>query len=175
MAGVLAIIGSVCSFVLAGVNDVTQERRDNALKQEKLDALKAVLPEFDNSPMDDVIKLGDKEVYPAKKNDKTVAYAVLASDFGGYSGEIQLMVGITPDAKIYRAKVVKHNETPGLGSKAEKPKFIDQFMKKTAKDMVVNKDGGKIDAISGATVTSRAVCNAARQALELVEKNKSKL
>ena len=175
MAGVLAIIGAVCSFLLAAVNDMTLERRENAVKQEKVDALKAVLPEFDNSPMDDVIKLGDKEVYTAKKNKKTIAYAVLSSDFGGYSGEVQLMVGITPDIKIYKAKVVKHNETPGLGSKSEKPKFIDQFMKKAAKDMSVNKDGGNIDAISGATITSRAVCRAAKQALELVEKNKSKL
>ena len=175
MAGVLMIIGAVCSGLLAAVNDITFERRDNAAKMEKLNALKTVLPEFDNNPSEEMKEVEGLEVYTARKGGEVAGYAVESFDMGGYEGEIRVMVGVNPDLTVNRIKIVAHKETPGLGNKAEKPKWNGQLEGKKADELKVTKDGGTIDSISGATITSRAVCNAAKKALQTVEKNISQL
>ena len=96
----------------------------------------------------------------------------------GYGGDVGLMVGIdTKDNKVIGVGVTTHAETPGMGAKAQTdPSFAAQFRELPLDEQVnVTGDGGSINAISGATITSRAVCSATNDALKLYEKLQSQL
>ncbi len=174
---VLTTICVVAAVSLAFVYDVTKEPIARSLRQEKLAAIKAVLPGYDNQPDKEVqtVMLGkDKrgrelkvDFYVATLNGKWVGTA-FTSPAKGFGGELLVMLGVTPDDRLNKAKVLKHQETPGLGAKIEK-EFIDQFSGKslTVRELKVKKDGGDIDAITGATISSRAVCDAVNNGLEL--------
>ena len=82
----------------------------------------------------------------------------------GYSGSINMMVGVDKSGKIIGVKVLKQTETPGLGANVSNPGFLNQFIGKTAKDQIEPKKD--IDAITGATISSRAVCKGVKDALE---------
>ncbi len=81
-----------------------------------------------------------------------------------YGGEILLMVGVGNDGAVTGVEVVSHSETSGLGANATKEEFRSQF-KGVSQSVAVTKDGGQIDALTGATVTSRAVCDGVNAAL----------
>ena len=85
----------------------------------------------------------------------------------GYDAtQIQLMVGFLPDGSIRNISVIQQKETPGLGTKMKEPKFKDQFNKKNPAEfkLKVKKDGGQVDAITAATISSRAFCDAVDRA-----------
>lgn len=100
--------------------------------------------------------------------DEFIGYAVTASQ-KGFGGPVQVMVGIDADGSFTGASILVHNETPGLGAEAAKPAFIDQYNGKTA-PLAVIKSGSPgeadIQAITGATITSRAVTDTANNAAE---------
>ena len=85
----------------------------------------------------------------------------------GYGGPIKLTVGVLEDKSIAAIEVTKldHKETPGLGAKIVTEKFKKQFKGKSAKQLKVKQDGGEIDAITAATITSRAVADGIREGL----------
>jgi len=90
-----------------------------------------------------------------------VGYAAKGTDSGGYGGDIVLMVGFRADKKtLISYKVLAAAETPGLGMKLSTPEFAGQFAGKDGTALSVKKDGGEIEAITSATITSRAVCRA---------------
>ena len=101
-------------------------------------------------------------VYPAKKGEEIVGYAIEASSSAGFGGNITLMVGFTPDGAIVNTSVISHAETPGLGAKISDSEshFITQFQGTNPGDpnfkFAVKKDGGNFDAITASTITSRA-------------------
>ncbi|MFH1980204.1 MAG: FMN-binding protein, partial [Pseudomonadota bacterium] len=104
---------------------------------------------------------------------------VVFESFGkGFGGDIGLMMGVNiEDDAIIGIGVTTHSETPGLGSRAkDDPKFTVQFkgLSMTAPIKVTN-DGGKVNALSGATITSRAVCAAATEAGQIYQKFKPQL
>ncbi|MCU0640490.1 MAG: FMN-binding protein [Candidatus Margulisbacteria bacterium] len=100
-----------------------------------------------------------KEVLPASGKGRALAVTVR-----GYGGEIELLVGIDQQERISGLKVLSHKETPGLGANIVRPDFLGQFKgKKRTDPLEAKKD---IDAISGATISSRAVCNGVKDALE---------
>ena len=76
------------------------------------------------------------------------------------------MVGIDKNNKITGIEVISQQETPGLGAKIKESSFLQQFIGKTLEELKIKKDGGKIDAVTGATISSRAVTNGVRQAIE---------
>ncbi|MDD5593972.1 MAG: FMN-binding protein [Candidatus Margulisbacteria bacterium] len=82
----------------------------------------------------------------------------------GYSGDIEMLVGVGPSGEVTGVKIVSQHETPGLGANIVKPAFLSQFTGKTAKDPIEPKKD--IDAITGATISSRAVCVGVKNALE---------
>jgi len=94
----------------------------------------------------------------------------------GFSGNIELMVGFLEDGTIYNTAVLSHKETPGLGDKMDKKKsnFPDQFSGKNPAEfnLKVKKDGGDVDAITAATISSRAFCDALTRAYKTLEKEK---
>ena len=90
------------------------------------------------------------------------------TDKEGYGGDIQITVGITSDGTVNGISILSISETAGLGMKAKEPAFYEQYQGKQAEKFAVSKDGGEgepIDAISGATITSRAVTGAVNVAL----------
>jgi electron transport complex protein RnfG len=177
MALSLTLIALVSSALLGFVYEVTKEPIALSNLNKKLDAIKQVVPEFNNNPNDEMFLLptgeGDSlEIYPAKKDDVIIGYAVNTYTNSGFSGNIKLMAGFKPDGSILNISVLEHKETPGLGTKMADPEFKDQFNDKNPAEfeLRVKKDGGPVDAITAATISSRAFCDAVQRAYNTLQK-----
>ena len=152
----LTLISGVCAAVLAFVNGLTQEpiRATAAANEQK--AVKAVLP-----PTVATVEANGPVFVGKDAAGKVVGYAAKGSDAGGYGGDIVLMVGFEADRKtVVCYKTLAAAETPGLGMKLNAPEFAGQFAGRDGSSLSVTKDGGEIEAITSATITSRAVCRA---------------
>ena len=173
---VLLIISAVVALLLAFTNSITKEKiaentikEQNAAKQEVLEkAFDFLEVEFEDE--NGIVR----SVYQGvNQNGEFVGWCVNVTP-SGYGGELDIMVGINPDKTISGMKVVSHSETAGLGAKASEPKFSSQFAgKKTDKPIEVIKSGtpleNEIVAISGATITSKAVKTGVNAAIDAVE------
>ena len=132
----LTLISGACAAVLAYVNSITKDPIAATAEKAREAAKAAVL-------------CGEE------------GYAVEGRSGEGYGGDIVLMVGFKKDKKtVISYKVLQASETPGLGIKLKTPEFADQFSGKDGSALKVKKDGGDIEAITSATITSRAVCKA---------------
>ena len=132
----LTIISGACAAVLAYVNSITKEPIAATAEKAKEAAKLAVLC--------------GEEGYTAEGRSSE-----------GYGGDIVLMVGFKKDKKtVISYKVLQATETPGLGMKLKSPEFAGQFSGRAGSSLKVKKDGGEIEAITSATITSRAVCKA---------------
>ncbi len=173
----LFLVAAVAAFALGGVYMLTKEPIAIA-KQKKLEAaIKAVLPEFDTIRTVKVKEAGGKDsltFYYALKQDKVIGTAIKTYTMKGFSGRIELMVGLLEDGTINNTAVLSHKETPGLGDKmdAKKSEFSLQFRGKNPATfkLKVKKDGGDVDAITAATISSRAFCDAVQRAYDTFEK-----
>ncbi|GIM29694.1 electron transport complex subunit G [Clostridium polyendosporum] len=113
---------------------------------------------------------GKKDWFVAQKDGKVVAYVVPAES-KGFDGEIKMLVAVTTDGKIIDYDILSSNETPGLGDNASKEPFKKQFKDKKIEDLIVVKDPSNINniqAITGATISSRAVTKGIKEAAEQV-------
>ncbi len=179
----LLVITLVSGFALGFVNDLTIEPKAKAKLEKKINALKLVLPAFDNNPVEDVKmvksdKVSDSvEIYPAYSKNKFVGAAVIGSTDKGFSGLVKLMVGFKPNGDIENVVVLEQKETPGLGTKMTDDKFLQQFKGINISDfkLKVKKDGGDVDALTGATISSRAFCDATQMAYDAFIKNNASL
>ena len=174
MVIVLTAAALVSSLALALTYSVTKEAIAMVEVNRTLKALGQVLPEFNNKPYDekfhpDVDK--ELEIYPARRDGRPVGTAVKTYSDRGFSDRIWIMVGFDKEKKINDVVVLKHTETPGLGSKMKKPKFKNQFKGKDPASfkLKVGKDGGDVDAISAATISSGAFCDAVQRAYDVLE------
>jgi electron transport complex protein RnfG len=173
----LTLISLAASASLGFVHEFTKKPIELSNLNKKLNAIKQVVPVFNNNPDREMYKLptgeGDSlEVYPAKKDNVLVGYAISTNTKKGFSGKVRLAVGFKPDGTIFNITVLEHKETPGLGSKMTDPLFRDQFIDKNPSNfqMKVKKDGGMIDAITAATISSRAYCDAVSRAYNTLQK-----
>jgi len=154
----LSVICLVCSALLGVVYSVTKAPIEAAELAKINNAIKAVVPECDNNPSEEMIEVEGSVVYPAKVNGNIVGYAIKVK-VSGFGGPIQMMVGFKADGTIYNTSVIFHSETPGLGAKitGEIPTRTQIVGKNPASsNLTVTKDGGEIDAITASTITSRA-------------------
>ena len=158
----LTAISAVCAGVLAYVNALTKEPIAQMLVKKTVEAAKAVLPPETVEVETAKFAGGDEEYFIGKAADgHVVGYAVKGSDPGGYGGDVVLMVGLRADkSTVVCYKTLAASETPGLGMKLNTPEFSGQFAGKPAGGLKVKKDGGDVEAITSATITSRAVCGA---------------
>jgi Na+-translocating ferredoxin:NAD+ oxidoreductase subunit G len=171
------------SALLLGVTYVaTKDKIEENRRAKDVAALKGALPEFDNNPVAEkyLVKTpaGELAFYPAKKGSILVGTAVESFSLKGYSGKIRIMIGFLPDGTIFNIEVLEHKETPGLGAKIESMQsdFGKQFKNKNPKNFLlkVKKDGGPVDAITAATISSRAYCEAVKLAYDaLMQQSKS--
>jgi len=173
----LTLISLTASACLGFVYELTKEPIALSILNKKLNAIRQVTPEFDNNPNDEMYRLptgeGDSlDIYPAKKNGEIVGYAVNTYTSKGFSGNISLMAGFKTDGTILSITVLDHKETPGLGTKMTEPEFKEQFTGKNPAEFTlkVKKDGGPVDAITAATISSRAFCDAVQRAYNTIQK-----
>ncbi len=173
----LVVITLVASAALGYVYTLTKGPIELAMKHKETAALKVVLPEFDNNPLEEefeVPALDDTtqklSCYPAKKDGKIVGVAIKTYTDIGFSGHFEVMVGFQPDGTIINSTVLSHQETPGLGDKIDKKKsdWSDQFNGKNPATfkLAVEKDGGDVKAITAATISSRAYTDAIKRAYD---------
>ncbi len=176
MVVVLAVICTTSGVVLSYVNEATEAPREyQYIKYVQEPSLKAVLSGYDNDPIKDRIRvpLGEdkqgnpveKVIFPAKKDGETfaVAYSSVAK---GYHDLIEVMVGVGPGGKLTGISIMSHTETPGLGARIVEPKFTDQFAGLDLDTTKLSSEGGKVDALSGATFSTVGVITAVSAALE---------
>lgn len=166
-AGMLLLISAVAAACLGAVSEITAE--PIAIQNEKtLNAsMQAVMPEASSfEELTDIEKTGTiTAVYQADNGGFVVTTAP-----GGFGGAVNTMVGIDADGVITGLRVTGHSETPGLGAKSTEPTFYEQFAGKSG-SVAVTKDGGEIVPITSSTITSRAVCAGAQEALDWVAAN----
>lgn len=173
---ILFLITGISAFILASANSITAPIIAKNEQQKQELAMRKVMPEADSeNGFEEIADAMDKEkkiskVYKARKNGKTCGYAVISEPMG-YNGTVSLMVGVDVEDKVTGIEIISQSETPGLGAKCSEPEFIEQFTGKT-EGMTVVKNSPKeneIDAITSATVTSKAVTLGVNNAIEAVK------
>jgi len=169
----LFVITFVSSATLGFMYEVTKGPRADAESNKLQLAVKKVLPAYTNNPVAEKYTLPNPDgegaelvCYPAINNDKPVGVAIETWTMNGFSGMVRLMVGFTQEGKIIEVVVLEQKETPGLGTKMNDPSFKDQFkgLIPGGEKFKVKKDGGDIDAITAATISSRAFIDALNRA-----------
>lgn len=177
---ILFLITGISAFILAYANKVTKPLIDenNRIKQET--AMKKVMPDAESFEENTGFIAEEnavvKKVYDAKAGGETVGYAVLSEPMG-YNGAISMVVGISSDGVVTGLDITNQTETAGLGANCTNPEFTGKFEGKTAGIEVVKKTPGEnqIDAMTSATITSKAVTggvNAAIDAVKTIEEGK---
>jgi electron transport complex protein RnfG len=170
---VLTLISSAAGVILAVTNKVTSGPIASAGQREHTESLTLVLPACDNDPArtkaDIVVDGRAWTFHVARKAGRYAGAAFVAVSRRGYGGDIRLMVGVTAGGTVNRVRVLSQQETPGLGTKVAAAPFISQFDGRTIADTrwAVRKDQGDFDAVTGATISSRAVLEAVRAGLDV--------
>ena len=178
----VVVLGCIClaaGLALGAVYSVTKKPIElQVLKNVQGPAVNAVLSGFDNDPITDSFKLPagkDKKgrdvfqnIFPAKEGGQLKALA-LAGAGKGFGGNIEVMVGLDPDGKLTGIAVMRHAETPGIGSRVTEPAFTDQFKGKTVDDPT------SVDAVSGATFSTKGVFAAVQQAVDFYKANQKEI
>jgi electron transport complex protein RnfG len=168
LGSILMLTTAVAAVGLAAVYSVTKPRIEEQKRLAVENALTLALPMVEK---DAIVAAGDQsdiqyyKAYDSAEKDTLVGYAYIARG-AGYSSTIETMVGIDSSGRIVGLKVLDQKETPGLGTKIEEvkygesdPWFTRQFITKPAATVQLEKDGGSIDSITGATISSRAMTN----------------
>ena len=160
----LFAICAVCAVLLGLTNMATKDTIERVAKEKKEAAMSAVLPA---ESYDQVAYTGtDTTILEAYKAG-SAGYVLQVAPAGSFGGGLEIMVGISKDGDnltVSGVEIVASNETSGLGANAKKPAFREQFIGKSG-EVKVTKDGGEIDALTGATITSRAVSAGVTSAL----------
>ena len=171
MVVVLFTITLISSAAVGGVYMITKEPIEQAKVAAVNDALNLVLPEYE-ATTSQTIEVNSLPIvaHTATVADKAVGYAVESISKNGFGGTVRLMVGFDTAGKIININVLEQKETPGLGTKMtdEGNVLLASFKDKNASEinMTVKKDGGDVDALTAATISSRAYAEAVAVAYE---------
>ena len=171
MVAVLFSITLIASAGVGAVNMITADAIAEAKAIATKQAIANVLPEFDSSEQSEqTIDDMPIKVHTATKGDDVVGYAVESMTKDGFGGVIRMMVGFTTDGKINNVNVLEQAETPGLGTKMcdEGNALLSSIQGRNSWEVVfkVKKDGGELDALTAATISSRAYYNAVARAYQ---------
>ena len=159
----LFVITAVAALVLSVVNTLTADTiamRREAARQEAMACVMPGADVFSDLYSEDT---AIERISGAYKGTQFVGYCVEVSP-KGFGGAINLMVGVNPNGKVTGVTILDHSETPGLGARAAEPDFLDQYIWKSGKLVV----GSDINAITGATITSKAVTEGVNTAMTAV-------
>jgi len=180
----LGLFAVVTTGVIAGTYLSTRGLVQDNIRAAEERALLEIIPRdrHDNSMLDDAVVLSDdallglrepRNAYRAKQNGEVVAVILPATARDGYTGDIDLIIGVNRDGSVAGVRVLSHRETPGLGDQIDykKSRWVDGFIGRSllnpkAEKWTVKKDGGVFDQFTGATITPRAVTAAVKRSLE---------
>ena len=170
LAVTLLAICAAVALALAGVNAITKDRIAAIQAEKTQKAIAEVL--FGATDVEE-ISFTDESGLISTVYKSDLGYAVEVTPTSGFTGAIKMMVGVSHDGKVLGVSIISHAETAGLGavagaSSAKGQAFRDSFLGLTA-PVSPNKDGGQADTITGATITSRAICDGVNAALACVE------
>jgi Na+-translocating ferredoxin:NAD+ oxidoreductase subunit G len=192
----LGIFAVTTAGVLAFTQLMTSDRIAKAERAAQQKALLEILASeaHDNDLLNDTIPVPQQaanllgitdnqhKIFLARNQDKVTAIIVPVIAPDGYSGDIEMIVGVKSNGDILGVRVLKHKETPGLGDKIDlkKSQWILSFNGKNLTQPAldkwkVKKDGGDFDQFAGATITPRAVVKKVKQVLEIVQQNSDEL
>lgn len=186
----LGLVALLCTAISSGIFFLTKGKIDDAMAAQQRELLLQVIPQnyFDNNPAETVAipqderLQGIQKIYLAKKNGQISAYAYETTAPDGYSGNIRLLVGLTPQGEVLGVRVIEHHETPGLGDKIELRisdwilSFNNQPINNdNLSEWAVKKDSGKFDQFSGATITPRAIVNQVKRSALVMLANSTAL
>lgn len=193
---ILALFAIVCTAIVGLVNELTKDEIKAQEQLQLLNTLHSIIEpsRYNNDITLDCVSLSstllgnstdDKEIhtaYIARKDKLAVAIAMTSTAPDGYNGNIELIIAINMDESISGVRILKHQETPGLGDKVElrKSDWINTFTNKKLLSendnrWAVTKDNGMFDQFTGATITPRAVVKAVRKTLVYFKENKHSL
>lgn len=182
MVVVLSLIAGFCAAALTAANSQLAPRIE---KQTDFYVRGPALETLFGKPAEEVlenkvvIRAGETEVpiFFTREGQVVSALAVEATGKGGFGGDLKIMVGIDLVKEVQTGmEVVSHSETPGLGARIVETAFRRQWQGLSIDDSVaLTSDGGVIDAISGASTTSRAAVNGTNDALDFVRENKDEI
>lgn len=185
MTVIMFVVAVIASAALAGVYVLTEEPIKTAKEKNLKDAINVVVPGADkatdiNSFSKISLDLENADslyFYIVKNEGKILGTAVKTYTNNGFGGRIDIMVGFDENGKIIDSDVLEHHETPGLGNKTAKSvtNWNEQFKNESKnnpqeENFKVNKEGGNIDAITAATISSRAYIDALKRASDAYEK-----
>ncbi len=180
---ILGLFALVSTGLIAAVYLITKDKIAQEVEASVARRLNEIVlkTEYDNDVYHDCKFVTNQDLLGSKEPQKVYRmrnknrdYAIILSTVApdGYAGKIKLIVGIYRDGSLAGVRVTEHKETPGLGDKIdrEKSEWIEQFNKRSLKNSPaamwkVKKDGGDFDALTGATITPRAIINAVYKAL----------
>ena len=188
----LLVIALACSFLLWIVYGLTQGKIQDNARAYKLRLIESVIFQpGDNELYEDFIEITDPvhfstsqpvSVFRIRQNKQPIGVVFSPVIAKGYSGNIELTIGVTYDGTLMGMRVQKHKETEGLGDRIdhEKSDWINHFTNHSLENTPLEKwavsaDGGEFDELSGATITSRGVINAVRKTLEYYQANRDNL
>lgn len=173
----LGLIAIISGGLLGGMYAITKQPIEEARKQQLTASIAEVAPAFDNSPEADMTTIAidgkDFTIYPSYRDGHLVGAAVLGTTNEGFAGEVTVLCGFSADGSINDYRVISHAETPGLGAKMEEwfhdPTGARSVIGKNPSTVsfYVTKDkdkNGAIDAITAATISSRAFLSVMREA-----------
>ena len=160
----LLIIAAISGTILGIIYTVTKEPIAKRVKLEEEKALKNIFPEATSFNL--ITGKDNYTYYKVYVKNKLIGYAIDASG-KGFASTIKIKVGMNLNKTIKAIRITSQNETPGLGTRVEGTKFTDQFTNKTLKQILLKKDSSKgtIDALTGATISSRAVSKAMQKSI----------
>lgn len=193
---ILAIFAIVCTAILGLVNELTSDKIKAQEQLQLLNTLHSIIEpsRYNNDITQDCVSLSstllgnatnDKKMqtaYIARQDNQAIAIAMTSTAPDGYNGNIELIVAINMDDTVSGVRVLKHQETPGLGDDVElrKSNWINSFtgkklLSENDNRWAVTKDNGVFDQFTGATITPRAVVKAVRKTLLYFKDNKHSL
>ncbi|MBR5138384.1 MAG: RnfABCDGE type electron transport complex subunit G [Alistipes sp.] len=171
MVAVLFTVTLIASAGVGAVNMITADAIAEANAAATKQAVSNVLPAFENTEISEqTIDDMPIKVYTATAGGEKVGYAVESMTKNGFGGVIRLMVGFAPNGQILNVNVLQQSETPGLGTKMadEENALLNSIKDKKAWEIEfkVKKDGGELDALTAATISSRAYYDAVQRAYQ---------
>ena len=189
----LGIFAAVTTAIIAGTYLGSRDMIKANIRAAEEKALLEIISQdrHDNSMLDDTLPVDDssllglreaKDIYLAKQNGEFVGAIFPATAREGYTGDIDMIVGVNRDGSVAGVRVLQHRETPGLGDAVDRKKsdWVESFVGKSignpqSNDWKVKKEGGVFDQFTGATITPRAVIKTVFQTLQYFEQNRDQL
>jgi Na+-translocating ferredoxin:NAD+ oxidoreductase subunit G len=164
LGAILFLIAAIATTVLAFVNGITAPMIAENQRRTEEEARREVLPDAVRFVFVD----GEPSFHIGINNEEGIAGYTFIAEGNGYSGVIQTMVGVDKGFEIELIKIISQTETPGLGANCVRSEFTDQFSGKTYENLALDRDGGQIVTITGATITTRAITNSMTRAIAAV-------